>query len=101
LVDRDQALPLGLLVNEILSNAFKHAFESAQFGQIKISLAMVSDHEARLTISDNGRGFDPDSAPQNMGSKLVAAFASQLKGEVATDSSERGTTFTLTFPIWK
>jgi two-component system, sensor histidine kinase PdtaS len=101
LVDRDQALPLGLLVNEILSNAFKHAFERAQLGQIKISLAMVSDHEARLTISDNGRGFDPDSAPQNMGSKLVAAFASQLKGEVATDSSERGTTFTLTFPIWK
>ncbi|WP_353645087.1 histidine kinase dimerization/phosphoacceptor domain -containing protein [Mesorhizobium sp. WSM2239] len=99
LVDRDHALPLGLLVNEIVSNAFKHAFKGASSGRIKISLSMVSDREARLTISDNGRGFNPDSAPQNMGSKLVAAFASQLKGEVKTESSKRGTTFTLTFPI--
>jgi two-component sensor histidine kinase len=59
----------------------------------------VSDREARLTISDNGRGFNPDNAPMNMGSKLVSAFASQLKGEVATESSEQGTNFTLTFPI--
>jgi two-component system, sensor histidine kinase PdtaS len=101
LVDRDQALPLGLLVNEIVSNAFKHAFQGASSGRIKISLTTVSDREARLTISDNGRGFNPDNAPMNMGSKLVAAFASQLKGEIKTESSKRGTTFTLTFPITK
>jgi two-component system, sensor histidine kinase PdtaS len=101
LVDRDQALPLGLLVNEIVSNAFKHAFLGASSGRIKISLAMIGDREARLGISDNGRGFNPDSAHQNMGSRLVAAFATQLKGEVKTESSKRGTSFTLTFPIRK
>jgi two-component system, sensor histidine kinase PdtaS len=100
-VDRDQALPLGLLVNEITSNAFKHAFQGASSGRIKISLSEVSDREARLTISDNGRGFNPDKAPMNMGSKLVAAFASQLNGEVKTASSKDGTTFTLTFPVRK
>jgi two-component sensor histidine kinase len=101
LVDRDQALPLGLLVNEIVSIAFKHAFKGAPAGRIRISLSMVSDQEARLTISDNGCGFSPDDAPMNMGSKLVAAFASQLKGEIATESSEQGTSFTLKFPIRK
>lgn len=101
LVDRDQALPLGLLVNEIVSNAFKHAFQSASSGRIKISLSAVSDREARLAISDNGRGFNASTAPKNMGSKLVAAFASQLNGETTTKSSKRGTTFTLTFPIRK
>jgi two-component sensor histidine kinase len=101
LIDRDQALPLGLLVNEIISNALKHAFQGASSGRITISLSTVSDREARLTISDNGRGFNLDSAPQNMGSKLIAAFASQLKGEVKIESSKQGTTFTLTFPITK
>jgi two-component sensor histidine kinase len=101
LIDRDQALPLGLLVNEIISNAFKHAFQGASSGRVRISLSTVSDREARLTISDNGRGFNPDSTPQNMGTKLIAAFASQLKGEVESESSERGTTFTLTFPVRK
>jgi two-component sensor histidine kinase len=99
LIDRDQALPLGLLVNEIVSNAFKHAFNGASSGWIKISLSTVSDREARLTISDNGHGFNPDDAPKNMGGKLIAAFASQLKGEVKTESSKRGTTFSLTFPV--
>jgi two-component sensor histidine kinase len=50
---------------------------------------MVGESEARLTICDNGRGFNPDDAPMNMGSKLVTAFASQLKGEVKTESSKR------------
>lgn len=99
LVKRDQALPLGLLVNEILSNAFKHAFEGATSGLISISLSKVGDREARLTISDNGRGFDPVNSPTNMGSKLVAAFASQLDGEITTKSSEGGTTVTLVFPV--
>jgi two-component sensor histidine kinase len=99
LIDRDQALPLGLLVNEIVSNALKHAFQGASSGRITISLSTVSNREARLSISDNGRGFNPDDVPANMGSKLVAAFASQLKGAVETESSERGTTVTLTFPV--
>ena len=60
-IDRDKALPLGLLVNEVVSNAFKHAFDAAEGGRIRISLAVGKDNHARLQISDNGSGFEPET----------------------------------------
>ncbi|MCC2689962.1 MAG: signal transduction histidine kinase, partial [Rhizobiaceae bacterium] len=98
-IDRDKALPLGLLVNEVVSNAFKHAFDAGEGGRIGISLAAGKDNHARLQISDNGRGFEPESVTKNMGSKLVAAFAAQLEGKVDIRSSGEGTTFILDFPL--
>ena len=98
-IDRDKALPLGLLVNEVVSNAFKHAFDGDDGGRIAISLEALDGNEARLRISDNGRGFTPAEAPKNMGSKLVAGFAAQLGGKVTVDTSENGTTFLLDFPL--
>jgi two-component system, sensor histidine kinase PdtaS len=98
-IDRDKALPLGLLVNEVVSNAFKHAFGAADGGRIGISLAAGKDNHARLQISDNGRGFEPENVTKNMGSKLVVAFAAQLEGKVDIRSSGEGTTFILDFPL--
>ncbi len=98
-IDRDKALPLGLLVNEVVSNAFRHAFDRTDGGRVRISLSAGDGNDARLQISDNGGGFDPAEAPKNMGSKLVAAFAGQLGGKVTVDTSGQGTTFVLDFPL--
>jgi len=97
-IDRDRALPLGLLVNEVVSNAFKHAFGAVDGARVSISLVGRGNH-ARLQISDNGRGFEPEDVPKNMGSKLVAGFAGQLHGEIAIRSSAKGTDFVLDFPL--
>ncbi|MCF1449830.1 sensor histidine kinase [Agrobacterium vitis] len=78
-VDRDQALPLGILVNEVVSNAFKYAFEDGANGKLSITLAEDGD-DALLTIRDTGKGFDRDEARQGMGSKLITGFVSQLRG---------------------
>src|SRR5690606_31603424 len=56
-VDREHALPLGLLINEVVANAVKHGFTDGRAGRISIDLVALDATHARLTISDNGVGF--------------------------------------------
>jgi two-component sensor histidine kinase len=95
-LSRDQVQPLGLLVNEVVSNAFKHAFPSGK-GVLSVSLK-GTEEGARLIIADDGAGFDPSTSPVNMGTKLVAAFTGQLGGRHTLDSSQ-GTRFVADFPL--
>lgn len=92
----DRAMQLGLLVNEIVSNAFKHAFRDDQPGQLLVRL--VEDGPMLdLLIRDNGPGFDPEAATRNMGSRLVEAFSGQLGGTLTIDGSN-GTAVRVIFP---
>lgn len=93
----DRAMQLGLLVNEAVSNAFKHAFRDGQPGRLTVRL--VQDGPMLdLSIQDDGPGFDPETVQRNMGSRLVEAFASQLGGELYIDGSN-GTTVRVVFPV--
>ena len=76
-VDRDQALPIGLIVNEVVSN---------------------SDDHATLSIRDDGPGFDAADATKGMGSKLIAGFVAQLGGKY-TIENDHGTVFSMTIPL--
>lgn len=96
-VDRDQALPVGMLVNEVVSNAFKYAFEDAANGKLSISLAKDGD-DALLTIRDTGKGFNQAEIRLGMGSKLITGFVSQLRGTQAY-GFDGGTVFTLRMPL--
>jgi two-component sensor histidine kinase len=94
----DRAVPVGLIVNETIINSVKHAFGS-EGGAISVRLTTgVGVGEARLIISDNGRGIDP-SRPQGSGTRLIASLAAQVGGQVEQESSKVGTTTTLQFPI--
>lgn len=97
LVDRDQALPIGLVVNEVVSNAFKYAFDNGRRGRLEVELVREND-QARLTIRDDGPGFAPDTATKGMGSKLIAGFVAQLGGNYTLESNQ-GTVFTMTIPV--
>jgi two-component sensor histidine kinase len=89
---------VGLIVNETIINSVKHAFGS-EGGAISVRLTTgVGVGEARLIISDNGRGIDP-SRPQGSGTRLIASLAAQVGGQVEQESSKVGTTTTLQFPI--
>lgn len=93
----DRAMQLGLLVNEIMSNAYKHAFVGRDSGRIEITLAEVAAGQLRLTIRDDGPGWDGSERTENMGSKLIAAFVAQMQGRMSTDS-ENGLRVVVDFP---
>jgi two-component sensor histidine kinase len=94
----DQAVPCGLILNELISNSLKHAFPGSRPGIVKIHLN-DKDH-CTITVDDDGVGlpenFSLDSA-QSMGMQLVSALVEQLEGTITFDRTP-GTRFTITFP---
>ena len=96
-VDKDAAGPLGLIVNEVLSNCFKHAFPNGKTGTVIVSLKRLTDEQVRLSVEDNGVGFDGAIPVKGIGRKLVAGFARQLGGEFEF-ICDGGSKFLLTFP---
>ena len=97
----DQALPCALVVNEILSNAFKHAFKRLKQGKIEIS-AIQDNGQIRITVRDNGIGLPVDfdiSRSNSLGLKLIRTLVQhQLKGTL-TFKSQNGTEISMEFPV--
>jgi len=96
-VDRDLAQPLGLIVNEVVSNAVKHAFHGRDGGRISVDLRLIAADRAELVIGDNGPGFAPTGTETGMGSRLIRAFAQQL-GNDYVYGRDNGTRFAIRFP---
>jgi two-component sensor histidine kinase len=93
-----EAMPLGLIIAELVSNSLHHAFPEK--GWINVTVTRQSDTRARLVVEDNGRalpaGFDTTS---DDGLMLAEALASQLGDTLSTDSDSTGTTAAVSFPI--
>ena len=96
-IAHDVALPLGLIVNEVISNAAKHAFKDQKNPRIDIKLAWADDAHAELTVQDNGVGYSPSGDEKGMGSRLIKAFGQQLGGDYSYESTN-GTLFRVRFP---
>ncbi len=86
----DSAVPLGLIINELVSNIFKHAFPENQEGEIFIRLFSEKDKTINLELIDNGVGFPQNFNPRKDGSMGLASVFSiaenQLKGEISVKS---------------
>lgn len=96
-VTRDQALPLGLIVNELVSNAFKHAFSANKPGRLHVGLKQDAGGEGCLIVADNGCGYSPDDTDKGMGGRLIAGFVAQIGGTVEI-RTENGTEVRICFP---
>ncbi|AXV17112.1 hypothetical protein CYG48_16290 [Neorhizobium sp. SOG26] len=97
-VDREQALPLGMIINEVVSNAFKYAFAGRTDGRLGVELHQDGD-DFRLVIRDNGPGMDVTAeASGGMGSRLIASFVRQIGGEYST-LTNGGAVFEMTAPL--
>ena len=99
-LDMDLSVPCGLIINELLSNALKHAFPGGRKGRVRLGLRRGEGNTLVLTVSDDGIGFPPDidvRAPRTLGLRIVNILAAQIRGSLDL-ATEGGTTFTLVFP---
>ena len=96
--DRDRAVAVGLVVNELVTNAAKHAFPTGRTGRILVSLKQ-SEVGCELTVADNGVGMPPDAEvnSRGLGRKLVEGFARQTGGAL-TRGDGPGVSHTLVLP---
>lgn len=94
----DKVIPCGLLINELVVNAFKHAFKKNEPGILKIKLQR-SNGRIELIVADNGPGLAEDfslNTTDSLGGMLINTFAAQLKAETKI-ANENGAEFTFTF----
>lgn len=94
----DQAVTVGLIVNELATNAVKHAFPNGQ-GRIVLGFRRI-DGDVALTVADDGVGLGPAAGggTSGLGSRFVDAFVRQVGGTLATATGKDGTTFTVRLP---
>ncbi|MFZ6770849.1 PAS domain-containing protein [Undibacterium sp. Di26W] len=98
-------IPLGLVINELVLNAIKHAFpadwlaeRSPLQARIDIRLQEISDDKLHLQVADNGRGLSSEfnwDAAKGLGTQLIPMFVAQLHGELETTSTNAGSCFTI------
>lgn len=98
----DTIISLGLIVNEIITNSIKYAFNPKEKGVIYLKIEQHTEYTYQLNIGDNGVGFSKENSekPSNsMGLKLIESLARQIKGDIkkSFDLEENGTHYTLTF----
>lgn len=98
-LDIDWAIPCGLIINELVSNALKYAFPDDRRGEIAICFAVDEDDWITFRVSDNGVGLPPALDPwqtETLGLQLVCLLVRQLQGEISL-AQQDGTTFTIRF----
>jgi len=95
-----QAVPLGLILNELVTNTVKHAFPDGKGGKLEVVVRQV-DSLVRVEVTDNGvglpEGFDPE-ATDTLGMQLVVQLTRQLHGELRLGKG-KGASFSITFPL--
>ncbi len=97
----EQSVPCGLIINELVSNALKHAFPDDRSGQVTIELRPTSERQLRLCVRDDGVGLQRDFVPANgstLGLQLVSNLAEQLGGRLTVNhDAGKGTAFCVDF----
>ena len=99
-LDIDTAIPIGLILNELITNAYKYAFPERDAGEIKISFQKTTEKGFQLQVNDNGIGISNDfniDKAKSLGLNLVRGLVEQLDGTMKLVGSNQGTQFELVF----
>jgi two-component sensor histidine kinase/sensor domain CHASE-containing protein len=103
-LDMDVAVPCGLVINELLTNALKHAFPEGRAGSVAVSLSRRPGGSLELRVADDGVGLPPEVDPDNpgtLGLRIVNILSAQIRGTLETRrglADGRGTAFSLVIP---
>ncbi len=99
-LDMESAVPIGLILNETITNALKYAFTNKPSGKLLINFTEGADDHYTLTIRDNGNGlpegFDPDKS-SSLGFRIIKELTRQLRGKFIY-TTDNGTIFSINFP---
>jgi two-component sensor histidine kinase len=100
-VSLDTAIPLGLIVSELVTNAFKHGFPNGATGIVKVATRATGTDECTLVVEDNGAGLPPGyvvNSSSSLGLHLVNILVQQIGGQLSVKNSN-GAHFAITFPL--
>ena len=95
------ALPLGLIVNELITNAYKYAFSGKDSGNVWVLLKPKAEERWSITIRDDGIGLPSDFSSrtaQSMGSQIIRLLVQQVEGNLEI-SNRDGACFNIDFPV--
>jgi two-component sensor histidine kinase len=94
----DRAVSLGVIVNELVSNACKYAYASDEAGEVRVALVRDGDDRFVLRVEDDGCGIEPGAAPRGtgLGTKVIKAMAQSLHAELRYDPAHEGVRAILT-----
>lgn len=104
-LDANRSMLCGLILNELLINAYKHAFVNKEIGEVIVSLKQTSKEKIVLIITDNGIGFTEKSSPKIKkgkpnGQYIIQSLVEKLDGDITyTNNAEIGSTSILSFPV--
>ncbi len=96
----DTVIPLGLIINETITNALKYGIPDTNEGEIKIHLSKKGANSYEMYLGDNGIGFPEDINPKttnSLGLKLIHNLARQLRGTITRDEKSQGTYYQIIF----
>jgi two-component sensor histidine kinase len=98
-LDADTAIPLGLILNEVITNAFKYAYKNMSHPTLKI-LLQQQETNLLLQVSDNGKGLNKEAWKKSVsfGKQLIQSLVKQLSGSIQLNV-ENGTSFIFTVPV--
>lgn len=103
IVSADIAVPVGLLINELATNAYKHAYPKDGEGEVGIFGTCLPEDRYRIDVWDHGKGlpvgFDLSTPRTSLGMRVITALTKQIDGELSIEAVQPGTRFSLTFPI--
>ena len=96
----DTLTPLGLIINEVISNALKYAFEEDRVGRITVSLKKADSNKYEMIIGDDGIGLEEnilEKADESFGTELIGALVEQLNGSIELMDTDKGTYYRILF----
>jgi two-component sensor histidine kinase len=97
----DKAVSIGVIVGELVTNAFKYAYPEGEGGEVRVSMRAIDDGFAELRVEDDGVGFDVESLAlgTGLGSRILKSMAVNLEAEIKQASGADGTRTLLRFAL--
>lgn len=96
----DTVIPLGLIINETITNALKYGIKESTAGEIHVSVHRIGENRFEMYLGDNGVGYSEDINPKtsnSLGLKLIYNLARQLRGTISRDYNKPGTYYRIEF----
>jgi two-component sensor histidine kinase len=97
-VTSSMAVPIGLIVNELVTNAFKYAFPADRAGMIRVSFRVLEDNRMELKVADDGVGY-PVEAGEGLGTRLTNLLCRQLNGTLLREDCSPGSSVTAVMQV--